>query len=376
MFPLSRKKGNQIKVLVADDSAFMRKVISDLVNSQPDMRVVDVARDGIDALEKSRVHQPDVITLDVEMPRMDGLTALSRLMAEDPRPVVMLSSLTQVNARVTIEALARGAIDFVPKPSGTISLDLHKMKEDLWRKIRVASRVRVMASKESPPYIRGTEFSPGKPERGTDRPAQGPPDRVVVIGSSTGGPGALQQILPQLPEDFPAAVLVVQHMPRGFTSCLAERLDSTCRVRVREAGDGEALRAGQVLVAPGDYHLLVRDRGHVGLDRGEPVHGLRPAVDVTLRSAVRVYGARAVAVILTGMGSDGARGARELKSCGGRVIAQNKESCVVYGMPRAVVEMGLADQVLPLRLIPEKLGQLLNATPAPGASDPGRLVRG
>lgn len=346
-----------IRVLVVDDSAFMRKVISDLIGGHPDMVVVDTARNGQEALEKVRIHRPEVITLDVEMPIMDGLTALSRLMEENPLPVVMLSSLTQANAATTIEALARGAVDFVPKPSGTISLDLHKVREELWRKIRIAARARVarvVAGRIPPSAEHGFPQPPGR----GPVVSPGVPSTLVVIGSSTGGPGALHQLLPALPADFPAPLIVVQHMPPGFTASLAQRLNQCSAIEVREASEGDSLTPGQALIAPGDWHLVVGRHGRVVLNQDEPVHGLRPAVDVTLQSAAALP-CRVVAVILTGMGFDGVRGVREVKQRDGQVIAQDEQTCVVYGMPRAVVELGLADSVLPVGAIAGRLVQLV-----------------
>lgn len=374
-----------IRVLVVDDSAFMRQAISSLLKSSGEIEVIGTARDGVEAIEKVSELNPDVVTLDVEMPRLDGLEVLKKIMAENPRPVIMLSSLTQVGAETTIQALLAGAVDFVPKPSGAISLDIEKVREDLIKKIRAASKIpqvqllrlsrsgppglgppRIQESRQTGAPVRRTGQQPaekviagrgkGPGEEDTSSsfvlPRLKPFRRVVVVGTSTGGPGALHEVIPRLPADLPAPVLVVQHMPVGFTRSLAQRLDKLAAMPVKEAQPGDRLSAGQVLVAPGGYHLEVSKEGTVNLTQSPPQHGVRPAVDVTLESAVAAYGAACLAVIMTGMGFDGTRGAALVKKAGGTVIAEHESSCVIYGMPRAVVESGLADQVVPLEEIP------------------------
>ncbi|HHY47663.1 MAG TPA: chemotaxis response regulator protein-glutamate methylesterase [Firmicutes bacterium] len=356
------------KVLVVDDSAFMRKVISRMISSDPEFEVAGIARDGLDAIEKMREVQPDVITLDVEMPRMNGLEALQVIMAERPTPVVMLSGLTQENADTTIKALALGAVDFVAKPSGAISLDIEKVRDILLSKIRVARRAKLRLSEklrqravdEDFPGKAGIQASPGAAGApgaiqvsgvtrtpGATR-VPGVADTVVVIGSSTGGPGALQEVIPRLPRDLAAGVLVVQHMPAGFTRSLAMRLNEASQLDVREAAQGDPVIPGTVLVAPGGRHLAIRDDRTVDLSDAPPVHGVRPAVDITLESAVKVFGSRVIGVIMTGMGFDGARGISLVKAKGGFSIVQDEETSVVWGMPRAVVEMGNADRICPL----------------------------
>jgi len=357
---------DRIRVLVVDDSAFMRKVVSDLLAADPEIEVIGTARDGLNALDRIRLEKPAVVTMDVEMPRMDGLTALERIMAENPVPVVMVSSLTQEGAETTVRALALGAVDFVGKPSGTISLDMARVRDDLVTKVKLAARVNPASLRRTAWHRNGPRGGwrseprggrPAEPAVGQTEPAVGqtepaapipPADRLVVIGSSTGGPGALHAIFPELTADSGVAYLVVQHMPAGFTRSLAERLDDLSPVRVREAADGDVPAAGTALLAPGGYHLTLTQERRVALNQGPPQHGVRPSVDVTLLSAVEVYGARCVGVILTGMGFDGAKGMAALKRAGGRTIAQDEASCVVYGMPRAVVEMGNADVVVPI----------------------------
>jgi two-component system chemotaxis response regulator CheB len=329
-----------IRVLVVDDSAFMRRVISEAIAAEPDMEVAGVATNGLDALLKVERVQPDVVTLDVEMPEMDGLTALRHLMARYPRPVVMLSSLTQAGALTTIRALTIGAVDFVAKPSGSISLDFHRVRDELIQKVRVAASARI--GRPAPPAPRAARTPAGLslPHRAFEH--------LVVIGTSTGGPRALATVLPHLPVDDSTAYLIVQHMPAGFTRSLAERLDGITRLAVREAAQGDRLSAESVLVAPGDHHLRVKACGEIELDQAPRVHGVRPSVDVTLASLVETFGRRAVVAILTGMGQDGADGAAAVRAAGGYVIAEDESSCVVWGMPRAVVERGGADRVVPL----------------------------
>ncbi|HEY8393475.1 MAG TPA: chemotaxis response regulator protein-glutamate methylesterase [Thermaerobacter sp.] len=396
-----------IRVLVVDDSAFMRSVITRLLTADPDLEVVDTARDGLEAVEKTRALCPDVVTLDVEMPRLDGLSVLRRIMAECPCPVVMVSSLTQKGAATTVRALALGAVDFVPKPSGPVSLDLHRVGAELVRKVKVAAsvpreRLRSRAAGGTPYRRAAHRFSPraaGRPghappgsEDGhraggarapgpaaapdTGRAAaqpgagdgSGPPlparplSHLVLIAASTGGPGALYRLLGALPAGFPAGVLVVQHMPAGFTTALAEHLDQTCSLAVREARAGDMLRDGIVLVAPGDHHLLVEPGGRLRLEQGPPRHGVRPAADVTMESIPPALAARTLALVLTGMGLDGARGARYLKERGAEIWIQDEASCVVYGMPRAVAALGLADRAGS----PEQLATWLCERLAPG----------
>jgi two-component system chemotaxis response regulator CheB len=337
-----------IRVLVVDDSAFMRRVISEAIAAEPDMEVAGVAINGLDALLKVEQVQPDVLTLDVEMPDMDGLTALRHLMARYPRPVVMLSSLTQAGAATTIRALTLGAVDFVSKPSGPISLDFHRVREELVQKIRVAATAKVRGPRAGVREERdpGRRTSHPAPARSATNSA--PWDRLVVIGASTGGPRALSTLLPDLPATGSAAYLIVQHMPAGFTHSLAERLDTLTPLHVREAVNGDRLSADTVLVARGNYHLRLNGSGVVELDQGPRVHGVRPSVDVALHSVAHAFGNRTVTVILTGMGLDGAAGAASVRAAGGCVLAEDESSCVVWGMPRAVVERAGADQVVPL----------------------------
>jgi len=345
-----------ISVLVVDDSAFMRKVVSEMIASDPELSVAGTARDGKDAIEKARSVRPDVITLDVEMPVMDGLEALPVLAGELGIPVVMLSSLTQEGAEVTLRALGLGAIDFVPKPSGAISLDIDVVREDLLAKVKAAAKV-------SSARVRGLARYPRVPLTGLGREVKEAKSgaraararNVVVIGTSTGGPRALTQVVPWLPPNLPAGVLIVQHMPAGFTKSLADRLNQTSKIRVLEAQGGEAITEGVALIAQGGLHMVVEPDGTVRLDSSPPMHGVRPAVDLTMNSAVDLFGKKTVGVIMTGMGSDGADAMARVKRMGGKTVCEHESTCVVYGMPRAVVERGDADRVVPLPKIADEI---------------------
>lgn len=347
-----------IRVLVVDDSAFMRYTISRHLQADPDITVVGSAQDGLDALSKIPALRPDVVTLDVEMPRMDGLTALKRIMAECPTPVIMLSSLTKRGARTTIQALMRGAVDFVAKPSS--SAETRFVMETLVEKVKSAAGVETVTVQIHPPPP--TPASRPEPVNGGSvslRPyVKGGP--LVVIGASTGGPRALQTVLSQIPPDFPAPIAVVQHMPPGFTRSLAQRLNETCPLTVQEAVDGDRLAQGLVLLAPGDYHLCFMDNKQVKLEQGPRRNHVRPAVDVTMETAAQHYGSAVIGVILTGMGSDGTEGARQIKGVGGRIIAEDRSTTVVYGMPRSVAEADLVDCVVPLPDVASALVELVN----------------
>jgi two-component system chemotaxis response regulator CheB len=346
----------RIKVLVVDDSALMRRVIWGLLEEDPEIQVVGSAVDGQDAIEKVHQLKPDVVTLDVEMPKLDGLQTLGYLMSESPVPCIMLSAYTPRGAETTLKALDYGATDFVQKPSGAISLNLERVKDELLAKVKVAKgidlkrlpfrgghdgAVKVLVSKPKPPVDRGS---------------------VVAIGTSTGGPRALASLLPALPAAFPAPILVVQHMSAGFTASLAARLDKECGNRVKEAEQGEILEAGTIYLAPGDWHMEVERSGgvvKVKLDQRPPVLGVRPCVDLLFQSVSEVYGSKAVGVVLTGMGRDGAKGLKAMKAKEARTLAQDETSSVVYGMPRAAYATGAVDQVLPLNRIAAAIAELL-----------------
>ncbi|HHY37161.1 MAG TPA: chemotaxis response regulator protein-glutamate methylesterase [Firmicutes bacterium] len=339
-----------IRVLVVDDSALMRQIITDILKADPGIQVVGGARDGLDALEKISWLKPDVVTLDVEMPRLDGLATLERIMAAHPLPVVMLSALTTRGAEITIRALELGAIDFVAKPHTVQQDALGALGRELAQKVKAAARVdlkRLQRPALESPLVpaRPPGFSPA----------------IVVIGLSSGGPSALSYLLTQLPDPFPLGIVIAQHMPPGFTRYLAERLDSICRLRVREAREGDLIEPGLVLIAPAGSQLRVQrsfQEGRVSVQEAGPRDIYKPSADILFASAAEAYGRQVLALILTGMGSDGAVGLAAVKERGGFVIAEAPETCLIYGMPRAAVEAGVVDEVLPLNQIPVRLCQL------------------
>lgn len=353
----------QVRVLIIDDSAFMRKILTDILQADPAILVVGTARDGRDGVEKIKQLQPDVATLDIEMPNLDGYGALREIMVHRPTPVIMVSSHTREGAEATVRCLTLGAVDFVAKPSGSISLDMHVAGDELVAKVKAAAHAtprprRLLA--ELPPMDRERKQIAATLSGPFSLPAIAPVARkLVVIGCSTGGPGALHQIMPRLPADLNAGLLVVQHMPAGFTRSLAQRLDDISALHIKEAEEGDRVVTGQALVAPGGFHMEVDDAGRIRLNQAPPLHGVRPAVDKTLDSAVQVWGSRMIGVILTGMGFDGAKGISHVKKSGGRSIAEDATTCVVYGMPKVVVEMGVADQVLPVHEIADAIVRLV-----------------
>jgi len=342
-----------ISVLVVDDSAFMRKVISDIINSDPLLQVVGTAKNGKEALLKIGLHRPDVITLDIEMPEMDGLAALEIIMATNPRPVVMLSNLTRLGAKATIKALQLGAVDFISKPSGPISLDIAQIGDEITRKVKIAAAAHIIPN----PKLSAAETIQEQPRLTPvkDSDNDNRLDKLVVIGSSTGGPKALSQIISALPADIDAAILIVQHMPAGFTRSLADRLDNFSQIRVKEAEDGEPILAGNAYVAPGDYHMRVyRQKLPLGarmvikLSQDPPRAGHRPSINEMFFSVAEQFEGSITAVILTGMGNDGTAGLKTMRTRGAKIIAEHQSTCVVYGMPKAAIESGCVDEILPL----------------------------
>lgn len=334
-----------IRVLIIDDSAFVRQALQRVLRDDPELEVVGVAADGKQGVEKVLELKPDVVTLDIQMPRMGGLEALERIMTESPVPVLLLSSLTRQGADVTLRGLELGALDFVDK-SSVGSMNILTLGEELRAKLKLLARVpasRLVARAGGPV--------------GLPAPARGGVD-VVVIATSTGGPPALQAIIPRLPASMQAAVLVVQHMPEGFTRSLAERLAIRSPLPVREAQDADVVNAGQVLIAPAGLHMKLRRRGErvrVWLDE-EPKGALhRPSADVLMASAAKVYGSRTLGVILTGMGSDGVLGLRAIREAGGRALAESEETCVIYGMPKAALQAGVVDKSVPLQSIADEI---------------------
>ncbi len=344
---MSQAGREKIRVLVVDDSAFVRQALSRMIGSAPDMEVVATAADGAEGLEKARTLLPDVVTLDIKMPRMDGLVALERIMAECPVPVLLLSSVTSEGADVTLRGLEIGALDFVDKSSVQGPMNLLALADELQSKVRALawSRERRATAAAAPAVSEAPLPARGRTE-------------VVVIGTSTGGPPALQHIVPELPADLDLAVLVVQHMPVGFTRSLADRLAARSHLPVREATEGEVVRPGAVLIAPAGRHTKVRRRGtvvRVVLD-DEPSEALhRPSVDVLMASVAKAYGARALGLVLTGMGADGVEGLRAIRLAGGVTLAESEETCVIYGMPKAAVEAGVVDRSVPLYRLAEEI---------------------
>jgi len=346
----------QIRVLIVDDSAFMRTALTRIVGSDPELWVVGVAAGGIEALQKIVPLDPDVITLDVQMPGLDGLEPLRRIMAQFPRPVVMVSSATSKDAELTFRALAAGAFDYVPKQLSAASLDILDIRDDLVAKIKAAAESR-RARKHS--------ILARKPPRAVNVPMNQAPSsatRIVALAASTGGPKALEEVLPALPGDLPVPILLVQHMPAGFTAPFAKRLNDLCAVSVREASHGEILQPGFVYLGPSGSHMTVDrgidSRGSICLSPAKPDGGLHiPSADVTMQSVAAEFHTQAMGVIMTGMGVDGAQGMKAIHREGGFTVGQDEASCAVYGMPRACAEGGSLDRVVPLSQIPQEIMQ-------------------
>jgi two-component system chemotaxis response regulator CheB len=340
-----------IRVLVVDDSAFVRRALVRMLDASPDIEVVGMAVDGKDGIDKVKELQPDVVTLDIKMPRLGGLEALKQIMEESPVPVLLLSSLTTEAADVTLRGLELGAMDFVDKSSVQGNMNLLNLAEELKAKIRALASV-----------PRGRLRSMMRPTPGERLPLGHAPmpshTEVVAIGTSTGGPSALQAIIPRLPEGLGTAILIVQHMPAGFTRSLAERLNSRSVLPVREAADGELILPGHVLVAPAGKHMKVRRKGpglRVWLD-DEPRQTLhRPSIDVMMQSVAQICPGTSLGVLLTGMGSDGVEGLRAIKDAGGKTLAESPETCVIYGMPKAAVEAGVVGRSVPLTKMADEI---------------------
>lgn len=352
-----------IKVLIVDDSALVRKLLSAMINAQPDMTVVGTAPDPLIARDRIKALNPDVLTLDVEMPRMDGLSFLEKLMRLRPMPVVMVSSLTERSSEITLKALELGAVDFITKPKIDISSGLHESGREIVEKIRTASAARIKRPIHRPQAMQVEK----KLSADAILPLVGgqltTTEKIIVIGASTGGTEALKDVLMAMPADSPG-MLITQHMPAAFTRAFAKRLDGVCRVTVREAQDGERILPGHAYIAPGDRHLLLGRSGAnyvIRVTDGPPVNRHRPSVDVLFRSAANCAGKNVIGVILTGMGDDGAAGMLEMKHAGASTMAQNEATCVVFGMPREAIARGGVDEVLPLESIPARVMERLHA---------------
>lgn len=339
----------KIRVLIVDDSAIVRKVFSEELSKYPDIEIIGTAPDPFVARDKIVALQPDVITLDIEMPRMDGLTFLRKLMKYHPLPTIIVSSLTPKGGKLTLEAMEIGAVDVIAKPGGSYTVG--NMSAQLVEKIRAASFAKIV-----------------KKDLGGHEPDQTPLKalaqtsyKVIAIGASTGGTEALKTVLTKLPANAPG-IVIVQHMPANFTAAFADRLDSLCQITVKEARDNDSVVPGLALIAPGNFHMILRRSGaryYVEVKTGPMVHHQRPAVDILFKSAAKYAGANAIGVILTGMGADGAKGLLEMKNAGAETIAQDENSCVVFGMPKEAIKMGAADKVLPLDKIPIEMMRMV-----------------
>ncbi|MCS7186898.1 MAG: chemotaxis response regulator protein-glutamate methylesterase [Armatimonadetes bacterium] len=338
------------KVVVADDSAFMRLVITRVLNEDSEIEVVGTASNGAEAVELVKALRPSVLTLDVEMPVMDGLTALEIIMRDCPIPVVMVSALTREGAEVTMKALQLGAVDFIAKPSGSISLDFHKVKDELVAKVKAAAKAKLRAFPTLKPLLPLQVSTAEAPKEWA----------TVVIGASTGGPAAVRYLLSQIPSDLPAAVLLVQHMPVGFTKFFADNLNQVSALPVHEVRDGETIEPRKVYLAPSGFHLLVGKGGQLKLDTSPPLHNVRPAADKTFESAANVFRQKCIGVVMTGMGSDGAVGLLTVKEFGGRTMVQAPETCVIPSMPESALKLGAAQESVPLEQLPQRITEVVN----------------
>jgi len=370
----------KLKVLIVDDSALVRRILTELLSADPEVEVVGAASDAYMARDKIKALNPDVITLDVEMPKMDGVTFLRNLMRLRPMPVVMVSSLTEHGAEITLDALAVGAVDYLPKPKIDLAATLGDYAEELCTKIKAAARARVRRYSADAP---AANLSQVPPRYSADAilPKSSPPrqfrttDRIIAIGASTGGTEAIREVLVQLPADTPG-IVIAQHIPKAFSTPFAKRMNACCQMTVYEAEDGQQVLPGHVYIAPGDRHLLlVRDgaRYVCKLDDGQPVNRHKPSVDVLFRSVAQQAGRNAIGVILTGMGKDGAEGLKEMREAGSPTIAQDEATSVVWGMPREAVAIGAAVQVMGLHEIPGKLRALAESMDVTRSSASNRV---
>ncbi len=338
------------RVLVVDDSPFMRKLVTDMLESDQRLKVVGIAFNGKMALNMIRELNPDVITLDIEMPMMNGIETLRALKEKYSLPVIMFSKYTREGAEITLQALEEGAFDFVQKPDETEGLQVNVIREKLISK--------VIAGAESYKCYPKKDYSLSlKPLLRTPKKALS--EKIIVIGASTGGPRAIKYILSTLPEDFPAKILVVQHMPAQFTEMFAKRLDNICKLNVKEAKEGDIPEPRKVYIAPGDYHMVLDHSGRIRLNKEPPVWGLRPALDMTIKSVSEIYNDKLICIVLTGMGQDGKDGVAFAKKNGAYCIAEHESTCVVYGMPKTIIDNGNADVITPLNNIPKKIIKVL-----------------
>ena len=355
MPPLGR-----IRVLVVDDSALMRQFISDILKSDPRIEVVGTAKDGKDALAQIKLLKPNIVTMDVEMPNMSGLQALEEIMKTNPLPVIMVSSMTQEGAETTMKALALGCVDFIGKPSGSISLNIREIGQELIDKVIAASTAKLRTKAGffggGASVLHAPEYRRMTPPMHTGR------RDIVAIASSTGGPMALGELIPKLPKNFPVPIVITLHMPKEFTTSFSNRLNASSQLEVVEGFDGLTLKPGRVVIAPGGSHLIVKRRNGAmvcGLSDAPPVLSVKPAANIMFMSVADEYGGNVLCVILTGMGRDGTDGGIALHKKGAYVIAESQKTCVVYGMPKAAVDAGIVDEVLPLNEIPDAMVRLV-----------------
>ncbi len=358
---------SQIKAVVVDDSAFMRKSISIMLESDTDIQVIGIAKDGLEGYNMVKSLKPDIVTLDIEMPKMDGITALQKIMQDCPTSVIMLSSLTTEGADVTIKALEYGAADFIPKELSYINVNIIRIKDDLINKVKEIVKQRSLRERLKRIQRVNESLNPAKQKSITPAaPLKSLPHigyRAIALGVSTGGPFSLQKVIPRLDKNINIPIFIVQHMPPKFTKSLAERLNNLSEVEVKEAEDNEIIRNGVVYIAPGGFHMTViksesgREKIRISREPSDTLHC--PAVDVMIDSVVKIYGKHAMGIIMTGMGKDGFEGIKQLKLEGGYCIAQDEVSCVVYGMPKAIVDGGLADVISPLENISEVINKAI-----------------
>ena len=366
--------GKRIRVLIVDDSAFMRKVLISIIGADPQLEVAGEARDGRDAVSQAEAIKPDVITMDINMPVMDGLQATEAIMSANPKPIVIVSSESRDGADITLKALELGAIDFVAKPSSGIDLDMNTVRDELCRKLKMASKVRVVRTATKSKLAQ--EIASSAPRTEPSLPTGYSPEAVaareelkktpsafnspnglakangrfpiVVVASSTGGPATLMKLVPQFPKDFPGAVLLVQHMPGTFTGQFSQQLAEVAAIKVKEAEPGEIIAPGTMYVCPGSHHLKVSQTGRITLDEGARINGYRPCADLTLETAAEFAGNMCIGIVLTGMGNDGCKGVQAVKASGGHVIAQDEASSVIFGMNAEAIKTGAVDQILSL----------------------------
>ncbi|HSM87005.1 MAG TPA: chemotaxis response regulator protein-glutamate methylesterase [Candidatus Limnocylindrales bacterium] len=358
--------GSKIRVLVVDDSAFMRKVLHGLIAADPQLEVCGEARDGREAVSQAEALKPDVISMDINMPVMDGLQATEVIMSGNPRPILIVSSESREGAEVTLNALELGAIDFVAKPSGGIDLDMSSVSEELCRKLKMAAKVRVVRTATRsrrpqeiavPPPRVEVKNSPAENGAGNGRGVvpgnsrSGARFPVVLVAASTGGPATLMKFAPYFAKDFPGAVIVVQHMPGNFTTQFSKQLGEVSQIKVKEAEAGEMLLPGWMYVCPGSHHLRLSGTGRINLDDGPRIGGYRPCADLTFETAADYAGPLAIGVVLTGMGNDGAKGAQAIRAAGGHVIAQDESTAVIFGMPQEAIKSNAVNQILPIETI-------------------------